>query len=251
MFYWFLKFLALGPLIKLIFRPWAEGTENVPKEGPAILASNHLSYSDWLFMPVVIPRRVTFVAKAEYFETPGIKGWLQKTFFSGAGQVPIDRTQRQRGRRRHRRRSCELLTEGEVCGIYPEGTRSHDGKLYRGRTGVARIALEAGVPVIPVAVINSDVIAPPGKVFGSMARPGVRFGKPLDFSRYEGLQDDRYILRAITDEIMYEIMRLSGQEYVDLYAQDAKKRDRDAEREAAKVAARAEADEVWEEIKPD
>jgi len=249
-FYWFLKFLALGPLIKLIFRPWAEGTENVPKEGAAILASNHLSYSDWLFMPVVIPRRVTFVAKAEYFETPGIKGWFQKTFFSGAGQVPIDRSS---GSAAAGAISAQLklLEEGEICGIYPEGTRSHDGKLYRGRTGVARIALEAGVPVIPVAVINSDIIAPPGKVFGTLARPGVRFGKPLDFSRYEGLQDDRYILRAITDEIMYEIMRLSGQEYVDLYAQDAKKRDRDAEREAAKAAARAEADEVWEEIKPD
>jgi 1-acyl-sn-glycerol-3-phosphate acyltransferase len=249
-FYWFLKFLALGPLIKLIFRPWAEGTENVPKEGPAILASNHLSYSDWLFMPVVIPRRVTFVAKAEYFETPGIKGWFQKTFFSGAGQVPIDRSS---GSAAAGAISAQLklLKQGEICGIYPEGTRSHDGKLYRGRTGVARIALEAGVPVIPVAVINSDIIAPPGKVFGSMARPGVRFGKPLDFSRYEGLQDDRYILRAITDEIMYEIMRLSGQEYVDLYAQDAKKRERDAEREAAKVVARTEADEVWEEIKPD
>jgi 1-acyl-sn-glycerol-3-phosphate acyltransferase len=249
-FYWFLKFLALGPLIKLIFRPWAEGTENVPKEGPAILASNHLSYSDWLFMPVVIPRRVTFVAKAEYFETPGIKGWFQKTFFSGAGQVPIDRSSGSAAAGAIAAQ-LKLLKEGELCGIYPEGTRSHDGKLYRGRTGVARIALEAGVPVIPVAVINSDIIAPPGKVFGTMARPGVRFGKPLDFSRYEGLQDDRYILRAITDEIMYEIMRLSGQEYVDLYAQDAKKRDRDAEREQAKVAARAEADEVWEEIKPD
>ncbi len=250
MFYWFLKFMALGPLIKLIFRPWAEGTENVPKEGPAILASNHLSYSDWLFMPVVIPRRVTFVAKAEYFETPGIKGWFQKTFFSGAGQVPIDRSS---GSAAAGAISAQLklLEEGEICGIYPEGTRSHDGKLYRGRTGVARIALEAGVPVIPVAVINSDIIAPPGKVFGTLARPGVRFGKPLDFSRYEGLQDDRYILRAITDEIMYEIMRLSGQEYVDLYAQDAKKRDRDAEREAAKATARVEADEVWEEIKPD
>jgi 1-acyl-sn-glycerol-3-phosphate acyltransferase len=249
-FYWFLKFLALGPLLKLIFRPWAEGTENVPKEGPAILASNHLSYSDWLFMPVVIPRRVTFVAKAEYFETPGIKGWFQKTFFSGAGQVPIDRSS---GSAAAGAISAQLrlLKEGEICGIYPEGTRSHDGKLYRGRTGVARIALEAGVPVIPVAVINTDVIAPPGKVFGTMARPGVRFGKPLDFSRYDGLQDDRYILRAITDEIMYEIMRLSGQEYVDLYAQDSKKRDRDAERAEAKIAARAEADEVWDEIKPD
>jgi 1-acyl-sn-glycerol-3-phosphate acyltransferase len=233
-----------------VFRPHVEGAQHIPDEGPAILASNHLSYADWLFMPLTLTRRVTFVAKAEYFETPGIKGWFQKTFFSGAGQVPIDRSS---GSAAAGAISAQLklLKQGEICGIYPEGTRSHDGKLYRGRTGVARIALEAGVPVIPVAVINSDIIAPPGKVFGSMARPGVRFGKPLDFSRYEGLQDDRYILRAITDEIMYEIMRLSGQEYVDLYAPDAKKRERDAEREAAKVVARAEADEVWEEIKPD
>jgi 1-acyl-sn-glycerol-3-phosphate acyltransferase len=249
-FYWFLKFLALGPVLKLIFRPWAEGTENVPKEGAIILASNHLSYSDWLFMPLVIPRRVTFVAKAEYFEGSGIKGWLQKTFFSGAGQVPIDRTSGSAAAGAIKTQ-LRLLSQGEVCGIYPEGTRSHDGKLYRGRTGVARLALEAGVPVIPLAVIGTNVVAPPGKIFGKFARPGVRFGKPLDFSRYEGMQDDRYILRAITDEIMYEIMRLSGQEYVDLYAQDSKKRDRDVEREAAKAVDRAAADEVWEDIKPD
>ncbi len=250
MFYWFLKFLALGPLLKLIFRPWAEGTENVPKEGAVILASNHLSYSDWLFMPLVIPRRVTFVAKAEYFETPGIKGWFQTKFFSGAGQVPIDRSSGSAAAGAIATQ-LRLLSEGEVCGIYPEGTRSHDGKLYRGRTGVARIALESGVPVIPLAVINTDVVAPPGKVFGRMARPGVRFGEPLDFSRYEGLEGDRFILRAVTDEIMYEIMRLSGQEYVDLYAQDAKKRDRAAEREAARTAERAESDEVWDQIKPE
>lgn len=247
MFYWFLKFLALGPLLKLIFRPWAEGTENVPNEGPVILASNHLSFSDWLFMPLVIPRRVTFVAKAEYFEGVGLKGWLQKNFFSGAGQVPIDRSSGSAAAGAIRTQ-LRLLEEGQVCGIYPEGTRSHDGKLYRGRTGVARIALEAKVPVIPVAVINTDVIAPPGRIFGKYARPGVRFGTPLDFSRYEGMEDDRYILRAITDEIMYEIMNLSGQEYVDLYAQDAKKRDKELEREAAKQRARKEADEVWEEI---
>lgn len=249
-FYWFLKFLAIGPLLKLIFRPWAEGTENVPREGAVILASNHLSYSDWLFMPLVIPRRVTFVAKAEYFETPGIKGWLQKKFFSGSGQVPIDRSSGSAAAGAIKTQ-LRLLSEGEVCGIYPEGTRSHDGLLYRGRTGVARLALEAGVPVIPVAVINTDVVAPPGKVFGKFARPGVRFGAPLDFSRYEGMQDDRYILRAITDEVMYEIMRLSGQEYVDLYAQDAKKRDKERQREAEKVAARAESDEVWDEIRPE
>jgi 1-acyl-sn-glycerol-3-phosphate acyltransferase len=140
------------------------------------------------------------------------------------------------------------LADGQVCGIYPEGTRSHDGKLYRGRTGVARLALESGAPVIPVAVINTDVVAPPGKIFGKFARPGVRFGQPLDFSRYEGMQDDRYVLRAITDEIMYEIMRLSGQEYVDLYAQDAKRRAKDEERAAAKRQEQAAADEVWDEI---
>lgn len=247
MFYWFLKFLALGPLLKLIFRPWAEGTENVPREGAVILASNHLSYSDWLFMPLVIPRRVTFVAKAEYFETPGIKGWFQKKFFSGAGQVPIDRTSGSAAAGAIRTQ-LRLLSEGEVCGIYPEGTRSHDGKLYRGRTGVARLALEAQVPVIPVAVVNTDVIAPPGKVFGRFVRPGVRFGEPLDFSRYEGLQEDRFVLRAITDEIMYEVMRLSGQEYVDMYATDAKKRDKEL-RDAAKAAAK-EAVEPSEDDSP-
>ncbi|MBK5216497.1 MAG: 1-acyl-sn-glycerol-3-phosphate acyltransferase [Propionibacteriales bacterium] len=249
MFYWFLKFLALGPVLKLIFRPWVEGTENVPKEGAFILASNHLSYADWLFMPIVIPRRVTFVAKAEYFEGAGLKGWLQKTFFAGAGQVPIDRTSGSAAAGAIKTQLA-LLSQGEICGIYPEGTRSHDGRLYRGRTGVARLALEAKVPVIPLAVINTDVVAPPGKIFGKFGRPGVRFGKPLDFSRYEGMQGDRYILRAITDEIMYEIMALSGQEYVDLYAPDAKKRDKEAERVAAKEAAQAESDEVWDESKP-
>jgi 1-acyl-sn-glycerol-3-phosphate acyltransferase len=229
LFYWILKFVAIGPVLKLIFRPWAEGTENVPDEGPAILASNHLSYSDWLFMPLAIPRRVTFVAKAEYFTGRGLKGWLQRSFFSGAGQVPIDRT----GGRASEgaiRTGLRLLRQGELFGIYPEGTRSHDGRLYRGKTGIARMALEAKVPVIPVAVINTDVVAPPGKVFGRYARPGVRFGKPMDFSRYEGMESDRYVLRAITDEIMYELMKLSGQEYVDMYASRAKEESKRAAR---------------------
>lgn len=232
MFYWFLKWIALGPVLRLVFRPHVEGAENVPDEGPAILASNHLSYADWLFMPLTLPRRVTFVAKAEYFTTPGIKGWFQKKFFSGAGQVPIDRSgaSAAEGALSSARR---ILEGGELFGIYPEGTRSHDGRLYRGKTGVARLALETGVPVIPVAVLGTDVVAPPGKKFGTFTRPGVRFGKPLDFSRYEGMENDRYILRSITDEIMYEIMRLSGQEYVDMYATKAK----DLEKERAKQAA--------------
>ncbi|MET0837757.1 MAG: lysophospholipid acyltransferase family protein [Marmoricola sp.] len=221
MFYWLLKWIALGPLLRVVFRPRVSGAENIPEEGAAILASNHLSYADWLFMPLTLTRRVTFVAKAEYFNSPGIKGWFQKRFFSGAGQVPIDRSgaSAAEGAMTAAKR---VLDEGELFGIYPEGTRSHDGRLYRGKTGVARLALETGVPVIPVAVVGTDVVAPPGKRFGSFTRPMVRFGKPLDFSRYEGLENDRYILRSITDEVMYEIMRLSGQEYVDSYANVAK-----------------------------
>ena len=221
MFYWFLKLIALGPLLRIIFRPQAEGLENVPKSGPAILASNHLSYADWLFMPLTLPRRVSFVAKAEYFDSPGIKGWLQKLFFSGSGQIPIDRSGADAAQGALIS-AKGVLAKGELFGIYPEGTRSHDGKLYRGKTGVARLALETGVPVIPCAVVGTDVVAPPGKKFGRITRPMVRYGAPLDFARYEGLENDRFILRSITDEIMYEIMRLSDQEYVDMYATRAK-----------------------------
>ncbi|MFS3129722.1 lysophospholipid acyltransferase family protein [Nocardioides sp. Bht2] len=232
MFYWFLKWVALGPLLRVVFRPQAEGLENVPTDGPAILASNHLSYADWLFMPLTLPRRVSFVAKAEYFTTPGVKGWFQKTFFSGAGQIPIDRSGANAAEGALMS-AKGVLGDGELFGIYPEGTRSHDGRLYRGKTGVARLALETGVPVIPVAVVGTDVVAPPGKKFGKVTRPQVRFGKPLDFSRYEGLENDRYILRSVTDEIMYEIMTLSGQEYVDMYATRAKAEAKQAERDAA------------------
>jgi 1-acyl-sn-glycerol-3-phosphate acyltransferase len=252
LFYWFLKWIALGPFLRLVFRPQIEGAENVPAEGPAILASNHLSYADWLFMPLTLPRRVTFVAKAEYFNSPGIKGWFQRLFFSGAGQVPIDRSgaSAAEGALTAAKR---VLAEGELFGIYPEGTRSHDGRLYRGKTGVARLALETGVPVIPVAVVGTNVVAPPGKKFGSFTRPVVRFGKPLDFERYEGLDNDRYILRSVTDEIMYEIMRLSGQEYVDLYANRAKEEAKKAEAaaRAAQRASAAEAERTLGESGPD
>jgi 1-acyl-sn-glycerol-3-phosphate acyltransferase len=227
-FYWLLKWVLIGPVLKGIFRPYAEGTEHVPETGPAILASNHLSYSDWLFMPLVIPRRVTFVAKAEYFTGRGMKGWLQRSFFSGAGQVPIDRSSGSAAAGAIAT-GLKVLGKGDLFGIYPEGTRSHDGRLYRGRTGVARMALDAKVPVVPVAVVGTDVVAPPGKIYGRYSRPHVKFGTPLDFSRYQGMQDDRYVLRSITDEIMYEIMTLSGQEYVDKYATTAKA-------EAAKAA---------------
>jgi 1-acyl-sn-glycerol-3-phosphate acyltransferase len=182
------------------------------------------------------------VAKAEYFTSPGLKGWLQKTFFSGAGQVPIDRS----GGRASEgaiTTGLKILANGDLFGIYPEGTRSHDGRLYRGKTGIARMALEAKVPVIPVAVIGTDVVAPPGKSFGRYVRPRVRFGKPLDFSRYEGMESDRFVLRSITDEIMYEIMLLGGQEYVDVYASRAKE-EAGRQAKAAAAAAKVEAKEA-------
>src|SRR4029077_19271180 len=162
--------------------------------GPAILASNHLSYTDWMFMPLTLPRRVTFVAKAEYFTSPGLKGWFQKKFFSGAGQVPIDRSgaSAAEGALSSARK---ILEDGELFGIYPEGTRSHDGRLYRGKTGVARLALETGAPVIPVAMLNADEIQPPGKLLPKITRARIRFGPPLDFSRYAGMAGDRFIDR--------------------------------------------------------
>ncbi|GGD18444.1 lysophospholipid acyltransferase family protein [Nocardioides daphniae] len=239
MLYWFLKWIALGPFLRIIFRPHTQGLENVPSEGPAIMACNHLSYADWLFMPLTLPRRVTFVAKAEYFTTPGVKGFFQKMFFSGVGQVPIDRASGSAAAGAMAS-AAKILQAGDLFGIFPEGTRSHDGKLYRGKTGVARLALTTGVPVIPVAVVGTDVVAPPGKTFGSFTRPHVRFGEPLDFSRYAGMENDRYVLRSVTDEIMYEIMRLSGQEYVDMYATKAKE-------ESKKAAAAAKAAEAARE----
>ena len=234
--YWLLRHVVLGPVVDRLFRPIEEGAHHVPAEGAAILAGNHLSYADWLFTPLALNRRVTFVAKSDYFTGVGVKGWAQKRFFAGTGQVPVDRS----GGRASEgaiRAGLQVLERGELFGIYPEGTRSHDGRLYKGRTGVARLALLAQVPVIPTAVIGTDVIAPPGKIIKRVVSPTVRFGEPLDFSRYEGMADDRFVLRSITDEIMYAIMELSGQEYVDLYAPFAKEA-------AAREAKAAEVDEV-------
>jgi 1-acyl-sn-glycerol-3-phosphate acyltransferase len=235
--WWFYKWVAIGPVLRLLFRPKGIGVENVPATGPVILASNHLSYSDWLFTPLVLPRRITFVAKAEYFTSPGLKGRLQKFFFTSVGQIPIERGSAKNATGAMKE-GVEVLAEGKVFGIYPEGTRSHDGRLYRGRTGVARLALETKAPVVPVGLLRTDEVAPPGKVFGRFASPRVVFGKPLDFSRYEGMENDRFVLRAITDEIMYEIMKLTGQEYVDMYAPRAKELAKQAAKDAAKEQAK-------------
>jgi 1-acyl-sn-glycerol-3-phosphate acyltransferase len=220
-FYWVVK-AVLWPFLRVIFRPWAEGTENVPREGPAILASNHLSFSDHFFAPLPLPRKVVFLAKAEYFTRRGLKGLFSKAFFSGMGQIPVDRAGGEASERALRT-GLRVLAAGELLGIYPEGTRTPDGRLYRGKTGVARLALESRSPVIPTAMVGGFEFQPPGKIAPRLRiRPGVRFGKPLDFSRYYGMEHDHVVLRAITDEIMYELMKLSGQEYVDQYAQRGK-----------------------------
>lgn len=223
MFYWVLKRIILGPLLHAFFRPWVKGEENVPETGGAILASNHLSFSDSIFLPLVVKRRVTFLAKSDYFTGTGLKGRLTAGFFRGVGQLPVDRSGGQASEAALRT-GLKVLRRGDLLGIYPEGTRSPDGRLYRGKTGVARLALEARVPVLPVAMIDTDKVQPVGKVVPHIGRVGVVIGEPLDFSRYDGMEDDRFVLRSITDEIMYELMRLSEREYVDVYASTMKER---------------------------
>lgn len=221
MLYWIVKYVLVGPALRATFRPWVEGMENIPESGPAILASNHLSFSDSFFLPLVVKRRITFIAKDEYFTGTGLKGRFSAGFFRGVGMIPVDRSGGQAAEGALTA-GMDVLKGGGLFGIYPEGTRSPDGRLYRGRTGVARLALKAGVPVLPVAMVDTDKIQPPGQVRPNIHRVGVRIGAPLDFSRYQGLEDDRYVLRSVTDEVMYELMLLSGQEYVDMYATKAK-----------------------------
>ena len=224
-FYWMLKRIILGPAAPRAVPALGRGVSSTsPTPAAAILASNHLSFSDSFFLPLVVPRRVTFLAKSDYFTGRGIKGRLTAGFFRGAGQVPVDRSGGRRRGRGAARPGCGCCARGELLGIYPEGTRSPDGRLYRGRTGVARLALEARVPVLPVAMIGTDKVQPIGRVIPKIARVGMVIGKPLDFSRYEGMEEDRFVLRSITDEIMYELMELSGQEYVDVYASTMKER---------------------------
>ncbi|NCA19231.1 MAG: 1-acyl-sn-glycerol-3-phosphate acyltransferase [Actinobacteria bacterium] len=204
----------------LAFRPKVKGLRNVPASGPVIIASNHLSFSDSIFMPLVVPRKVTFLAKSEYFTSPGPKGLLKKLTFIALGQVPVDRSGG-RASEAAVRTGVELLAKGECIGIYPEGTRSPDGRLYRGRTGIARLAIESRATVVPVAMINTEKIQPTGKVMPKIMRVGVYFGKPMNFADY-GDPTDPFVLRSITDSIMKEIQSLSGQEYVDIYATRAK-----------------------------
>ncbi|MCT7660198.1 lysophospholipid acyltransferase family protein [Mycobacterium deserti] len=221
MWYWLFKYIFMGPLLSLLGRPKVEGLDYVPRSGPAILASNHLAVADSFYLPLVESRRITFLAKAEYFTGTGIKGWFQRWFFTSAGQVPIDRADADSAQSALNT-AARILSQGKLLGMYPEGTRSPDGRLYKGKTGLARLALETGVPVIPVAMIGTDSVNPPGSKMWRFGRVKVKFGKPMDFTRFEGLAGNRFIERAVIDEVMYELMQLSGQEYVDLYAADIK-----------------------------
>jgi 1-acyl-sn-glycerol-3-phosphate acyltransferase len=208
MFYWFMKNLVVGPILKTAFRPWVTGHDNIPRTGGVILASNHLSFIDSVFLPLAIDRRISFLAKSDYYTAKGFKGWFIRNFLTAAGMLPIDRSGG-KASEASLQTGLGVLSRGEVLGIYPEGTRSPDGRLYRGRTGVARMILEGHVPVVPVAMIDTEKVV---------------IGEPLDFSRFEGMEGDRFILRSITDEIMYELDRLSGQEYVDVYATSVKEK---------------------------
>jgi 1-acyl-sn-glycerol-3-phosphate acyltransferase len=222
-FYWLVKNLILGPILLRVFRPWVKGVDNVPATGSAILASNHLSFIDSVFLPLVLKRPVVFLAKSEYFTGKGIKGWFVRWFFTASGQLPIDRSGG-KASEDALNTGIAVLSTGKLLGIYPEGTRSPDGKLYRGRTGIARMALEAKVPVIPVAMIDTEKVMPIGARMPKVQRIGVVFGQPLEFSRFDGYENDRFVLRAITDEIMHELLGLSGQEYVDQYASSRRPR---------------------------
>jgi 1-acyl-sn-glycerol-3-phosphate acyltransferase len=197
--------------------------ENIPATGPVILASNHLSFSDSIFLPLQSRRPVVFLAKSEYFTGKGLKGALTRWFFKSTGQLPIDRSGG-KASEASLNTGLKVLAQRQVLGIYPEGTRSPDGRLYRGRTGIARMVLESKAPVIPVAMIDTEKVQPIGKRLPRIRRIGIVVGTPLDFSRFDGMEGDRIVLRAVTDEIMYELRSLSGQEYVDVYASSVKEK---------------------------
>ena len=207
---------VVSAVARTIYRPTVIGADKVPTTGPVILAPNHLAVLDSFIVPLVLPRPVAFLAKAEYFRGSGVKGSLTKWLFTAWGAIPVDR-----GKGRAAKESLEaaekVLRAGGAFGIHPEGTRSPDGRLYRGRTGVARLALSTGAPVVPVALTGTDKLLPRGKRIPRLHPVTVRFGEPLDFSRYAGMDSSLPVLRSITDEIMYAIAELSEQEYVDRY----------------------------------
>ena len=237
MLYWVFKWAMFTPLVRLLFQPWIEGEENLPDVGPAILVSNHIAAGDTFILPAMIKRRLTFPAKAELFHGHGVGGRVVSWFLRNVGQLPMDRSGG-RASAGSMEGVLGVLKAGGLLGIYPEGTRSPDGRLYKGKTGVARLVLQAGVPVIPVAMINTQVKR--SRVLGipTIWRPGIRIGKPMDFRAYTGVGNDRQVLRWITDEIMNAVMELSGQVYVDAYGASVKTAIKEGKAFDAKVASR-------------
>lgn len=221
MWYLLFKYVLIGPILRILGRPSVVGGDNLPRTGPVIIAGNHLTVVDSFFLVLLVRRRVTFIAKSEYFTGGGVKGAMLRWFYSAAGQVPVDR-----GGAAASAPALEaaktILRQGNVWAVYPEGTRSPDGRLYKGKTGLARVALETGAPVVPVVMCGTLRVNPVGS---RMWRPGkVRMvvGEPLDFTRYAGGENSRAVLRAVTDEVMAALANLSGQEYVDVYAASVK-----------------------------
>jgi 1-acyl-sn-glycerol-3-phosphate acyltransferase len=239
MYWWLMKYVFLGPILRLMYRPKVKGLENIPKDEPAILAANHQSFLDDLLLPLVVPhRKVVFLAKADYFDK-----WYVRWFFKGANVIPV-RRESHSAAEDALRAGVKALRDNKLIGIFPEGTRSPDGRLYRGKTGVARMALEARVPVIPVAVVGTFELMPYDRKVPKAGRVELRFGKPLRFERHYETPTDRFVLRSVTDEIMYEIMLLSGQEYVDEYASRVKGQLARAGRTAEKTGERTEGPEA-------
>ena len=210
---------VLPSLANPYFHVETEGLEHIPQRDPAILACNHLSFIDSILLPLNVPRPVYFLGKADYWDS-----WRTRWFFQGTGVVPIRRGGGAQSEN-SLKTGVEILRRGDLLGIYPEGTRSPDGRLYRGKTGPARMALEAEVPIVPCAVIGTNQAMPTGTYRPRRAQVTVRYGEPLDLSRYHEERHDPFVLRSATDELMYEIMMLSGQEYVDEYAEKVKSGD--------------------------
>jgi len=207
---------VVPPLAKAIWRPTVEGLDNLPAEGPVIVASNHLSFADSLVIPIVAPRKVTFLAKEQYFTGTGVKGAITRGWFTGIGMIPVDRDDT-RAALASLDIALDVLSQGGAFGIYPEGTRSRDGRLYRGRTGVAHLALTSGAPVVPVGVTGTQDLQPVGSKLPRLAKVTVRFGEPLHFrQQYDSVPLGR-ARREVTDQVMNAIQRLSGQPFAGVY----------------------------------
>lgn len=221
MWYLLFKYVLIGPILRVLGRPSVVGLDNLPTSGPVIIAGNHLTVVDSFFLVLLVRRRVTFIAKSEYFTGRGVKGAALRWFYSATGQVPVDR----RGSAASEpalEAAKSVLRQGDIWAVYPEGTRSPDGRLYKGKTGMARVAIETGAPVVPVVVHGTLGFNPVGSRMWRPAKVRLVVGEPMDFSRYAGEQSNRVIIRAVTDQVMASLADLSGQEYVDLYAADVK-----------------------------